>query len=79
MYFYINFMNLLKPFKGGLKKGMPKAACLLGGVDSSNPCRRRGWWLHHHGGGVRCVFVLCVAVLSSCPHSLYVKKYKRIT
>jgi hypothetical protein len=36
--FNIKFMNLLKPFDGGLDKGMRKA---------THP-----WGLHHHGGGV---------------------------
>ena len=58
--FYNNIMNLLKPFDGGLEKGMCKAAGPSDGMDSSNPCSRSGWPLHHLGGGVCCVFVLCV-------------------
>ncbi len=53
-------MNLLQLFNGGLKKGVRKAACSSGSVESSNPCRRRGWWFHHHDGGVYYMFVLCV-------------------
>jgi len=46
--FYINCMNLLNPFEGGIEKCMCKAAHPWGGLDSSKSRRRRGWWLHHH-------------------------------
>jgi hypothetical protein len=56
--FYINLLNLTKPFNSGLKKLMHKAACHSDGVDSLNPRRWRGKRLHHHGGGVCWLFVL---------------------
>ena len=58
IHFYINLLNLTKPFHSGLKKWMCKAARHLDGVDSSNPRRWRGERLHHHGGGVCWLFVL---------------------
>ena len=67
-------MNLLKPFDGGLKTSMRKAAQPFGGMGSSTPRRQRGWRLHHHGGDVCCVFVLCVVMLSGRRHSPYVEK-----
>ncbi len=57
-HFYINLLNLTKPFDSSLKKWMRKAAHHSGGVVSSNPRRWRGEWLHHHGGGVCWLFVL---------------------
>ena len=54
-------MNLSKPLDGSLDTVMRKAACILGGMESSNSRRRRCWRLHRHSGGVCCVFVLCVA------------------
>ncbi len=56
--FYINLLNLTKPFNSGLKKWMRKAARHSGGVVSLNPRRWRGERLHHHGGGVCWLFVL---------------------
>ncbi len=51
-------MNWFKFFDSSLGQYMRKAACPLGGVESSNPCCWRGERLHHHGGDVCCVFVL---------------------
>ncbi len=48
-------MNLLKYFDGGLIQYIVKSAYPLGGVDSSNPCRRRGWQSTTMG----VVFVVC--------------------
>jgi hypothetical protein len=56
--FYINLLSLTKPLDSGLGKRMPKAACPLGGMVSSNPRHWRGKWRHHHGGGVNWLFVL---------------------
>ncbi len=56
--FYINLLNLTKPFNSGLEKWMSKAARHSGGVVSSNPCRWRGKRLHHRSGGVCWLFVL---------------------
>jgi hypothetical protein len=50
LIFYINLLNLTRPFNSGLGQYMHKAAFPSGGLDSSNPCRWRGEWLHHHGG-----------------------------
>jgi hypothetical protein len=50
--FYINLLNLLNCFEGGIGKNMRKAAHPLGGVGSSNPRHWRGERLHHHGDGV---------------------------
>ena len=44
--FYINLLNLLNRFNGGIGTRMRKAAHPLGGVDSSNPHRWRGERLH---------------------------------
>jgi len=52
MNFYINLLNLLNCFDGGIGTSMRKAAHPLGGTDSSNPRRWRGERLHHHGDGV---------------------------
>jgi hypothetical protein len=49
MNFYINLLNLLNCFDGGIGTSMRKAAHPSGGVDSSNPRRWRGERLHHHG------------------------------
>ncbi len=70
--FYINLLNLTKPFDSGLKKWMRKAACHSDSVDSSNPHRWRGKWLHHHGGGVCWLFVLLW--MDSWGHKLIVCK-----
>ncbi len=51
-------MNQTKSFDSGLGMNMRKAACPLGGVVSSNPCRWRGKRLHHHVGGVCSLLVL---------------------
>ncbi len=56
--FYINLLNLTKPFNSGLKKWMRQAACHWGGMVSSNPRCWRGERLHHHGGGVCWLFML---------------------
>ncbi len=56
--FYINLLNLTKPFDSGLKKWMCKAAHHSDGVDSLNSRCWRGERLHHHGGGVCWLFVL---------------------
>jgi hypothetical protein len=53
-------MNQTKSFIGGLGHYMRKAACHLGGMDSSHPYCWRGKRLHHHGGDICCVFVFCV-------------------
>jgi hypothetical protein len=50
--FYIDFLNLIKPFNSSLGKYMFKTARPSGSVDSSNPCCCRGKRLHHHGDGV---------------------------
>jgi hypothetical protein len=55
--FYINLLNLLNRFDGGIGTSMSKAAHPSGGVDSSNPHSWRGERLHH-GGGVCLLFVL---------------------
>jgi hypothetical protein len=60
IYFYINLLNLLNHFNGGIGTSMRKAAHPLGGVGSSNPRRWRGERLHHHGDGVCLLFVLFV-------------------
>ena len=59
MNFYINLLNPLNRFDGGIGTSMRKAAHPSGGVSSSNPCRWRGERLHNHGDGV-CLFVLFV-------------------
>jgi hypothetical protein len=74
--FYINFLNLTKPFGSGLRKYMRKAACHLDGVDSSNPRRWRGEWLHHHGGGVCWLFVLLWIDLCCHEPNICNKRYK---
>jgi hypothetical protein len=58
--FYINLLNLLNRFDGGIRTSMRKAAHPSGGVGSSNPRRWRGERLHHHGDGVCLLFVLFV-------------------
>jgi len=50
--FYINLLNLLNRFDGGIGTSMCKDAHPSGGVGSSNPRRWRGERLHHHGDGV---------------------------
>jgi len=50
--FYINLLNLLNRFNGGIGTSMRKAAHPSGGVGSSNSRRWRGERLHHHGDGV---------------------------
>ncbi len=70
--FYINSLNLTKPFNSSLKKLMRKAACHSDGVDSLNPRRWRGKRLYHHGGGVCCLFVLLW--MDSWRHELIVSK-----
>jgi hypothetical protein len=57
--FYINLLNLLNRFDGGIRTSMRKAAHPSGSVGSSNLCRWRGKRLHNHGDGV-CLFVLFV-------------------
>ncbi len=44
-------MNLFQSFDSNRGQYMRKAACSLGGMESSNPRRWRGVRLHHHGGG----------------------------
>jgi hypothetical protein len=56
--FYINLLNLTKPFNSSLEKLMRKAAHHSDSVDSLNSRRWRGKRLHHHGGGVCWLFVL---------------------
>jgi len=50
--FYINLLNLLNRFNGGIGTSMRKAAHPSGSVGSSNPRRWRGERLHHNGDGV---------------------------
>jgi len=50
--FYINLLNLLSRFDGGIGTSMCKDAHPSGGVGSSNPRPWRGDRLHHHGDGV---------------------------
>jgi hypothetical protein len=78
-YFYVNIMNILNCFDGGIGTNMRKAACPLGGMDSSNPHLQRGQWLHHHDGGVCCVFLCCCGWTRDVTSSSYVKRYERIT
>jgi len=52
MNFFVNLLNLLNRFDGGIGTSMRKAAHPSGGADSSNPCRWRGERLRHHGDGV---------------------------
>ncbi len=70
--FYINLLNLNKPFNNGLKKWMHKAAHHSDSVDSSNPRRWRGKRLHHHGSSVCWLFVLLW--MDSWRHELIVCK-----
>ncbi len=56
--FYINLLNLTKPFNSGLKKWTRKAARHSGGMVSLNPRCWRGERLQHYGGGVCWLFVL---------------------
>jgi hypothetical protein len=49
---YINLLNLLNRFNGGIGTNMRKATHPSGGMGSSNPRRWRGKRLHHHGDGV---------------------------
>jgi hypothetical protein len=75
--FYVNLLNLLNRFDGGIGTSMRKAAYPSGGVGSSNP---RRWWgerLHHHGDGVCLLFCAFCAVSSGRRHSSYVDKYER--
>jgi hypothetical protein len=50
--FYLNLMNLLNCFDGGLGTNMHKAAHPSGGMSSSNPRHWRGKQLQHHVDGV---------------------------
>ncbi len=70
--FYINLLNLTKPFNSGLKKWKRKAACHSGSVVSLNPRRWKGERLHHHGGSVCWLFVLLW--MDSWHHKLIVCK-----
>ncbi len=72
--FYINLLNLTKPFDSGLEKWMCKAARYLDGVDSSNPRCWRGKWLHHHGGGV-CWLSVLLWMDSWCHKLIVCKKW----
>jgi hypothetical protein len=57
---YFILMNLFKSFNSNIGQYMRKAACPLGGMESSNPRPWRGKQLHHHGGGF--LLVVCVVV-----------------
>ena len=50
--FYINLLNLLNRFDGGIETNMHKAAHPSGSMGSSNPRRWRSKQLHHHVDGV---------------------------
>jgi len=50
--FYINLLNLLNRFNGGIGTSMRMVTHPSGGVGSSNPRRWRGERLHHHNDGV---------------------------
>ena len=64
MNFYINLLNLLNRFDGGIGTNMRKAAHPLGGMGSSNPRRWRGERLQHHGDVIVMLFVLFVRFLT---------------
>jgi hypothetical protein len=69
-----------KPFDGGLRKGMHKAANPSGGVGSSNPHRWRGEQLCRHGDSVCkvvCAFCAVSQLMTYQSWSLYVKNKRK--